>query len=387
MNLYKAANQWATRPDDERFGSLAQLERATLEYALLSEEEGISQNQIHAQVIVDENGNKDLGIFIEGIDRTAKFSNSGFRQLCAKIGAPPSYLSKLPHDLAATLINYGVVKNPSDQNVVLLTKSEGNTFARSFTTNKYNRIWNYEIAGRLGTLNSEWVVPPARPARSDQKGTREATAEDVLRGNKFSLSVQEGDLIAPAGLYASDKDMFVFMVNEDRGIQVGNDILYRGFFVSNNEIGEGSLTITTFLYNTVCSNHIIWGARNVVEHRIKHFGSANDKWNQAWKKLVDQTNSSSRFDEALISKAKTFELGEDKESVVDYVYSKRIQALGKRRIEKAFDTAVEYEDDHGVPTSLWGMIMGFTRNSQESPYADERDVIDRAASSLLKVIS
>lgn len=386
MELLQAFNQWRTRPDDERFDSLAQLQAATLRYGNMSTETTVQEHEISA-VVIDRGINRDLGLRIGNSEKEYRFSNSGFRQLSTQIGAPPSYLSKLPHELAAKNINHGIMNRAGERSVILLTGEDDNILARSFTTQKYNRIWNYEIADRIENLSSKWQVPPARPVSSNQKGSRLATEDDVLSNNRFALSIKVGDTIAPAGLYASDKDMFVFMVNEDRGIQAGNELLYRGFFISNNEIGEGSLVITTFLYNTVCGNHICWGVSNVNEHRIKHFGSANKRWDEAWKSIVNQSDIAASLDREMINKAKLSQIGKNKEEVVDYIYSKRIQVLGKKKIEKAYDTAVEYECDHGAPNSIWAMIMGLTRNSQESPFADERNIMDRAASSLLKFSS
>ena len=45
-------------------------------------------------------------------------------------------------------------------------------------------------------------------------------------------------MIAPAGIYASDHDMFAFLVNEEYRIDDGSDGgLARGFFVQNSEVG------------------------------------------------------------------------------------------------------------------------------------------------------
>jgi len=45
-------------------------------------------------------------------------------------------------------------------------------------------------------------------------------------------------MISPAGIYASDHDMFSFLVNEEYRIDDGSDGgLARGFFVQNSEVG------------------------------------------------------------------------------------------------------------------------------------------------------
>ena len=73
-----------------------------------------------------------------------------------------------------------------------------------------------------------------------------------------------------AGLYASDRDVFMFLIDEDHPIEVRNERLSRGLFIWNSEVGKSSFGLTTFLYRYVCGNHIVWGAENVKEIRIRH---------------------------------------------------------------------------------------------------------------------
>ena len=88
-----------------------------------------------------------------------------------------------------------------------------------------------------------------------EKGIRIATEADVLRGAGFGLSIRVGDKIAPAGLYASDHDMFVFMVNNDKRIGFKGSISFsnihrNGYYshaVSGGQFNKSSI-------NGVCSN-------------------------------------------------------------------------------------------------------------------------------------
>ncbi len=87
----------------------------------------------------------------------------------------------------------------------------------------------------------KFCVPPARPAFPDQPGTRPATEDDVLAVKDF-LSINVGDPVAPAGLYASNHDMFAFLINEENRIDDGSDSgLSRGVFFENSEVGAKAL--------------------------------------------------------------------------------------------------------------------------------------------------
>ena len=49
----------------------------------------------------------------------------------------------------------------------------------------------------------------------------------------------------PSGLYASDHDMFAFLVAPDRVISDGGGgSLMRGIFVRNSEVGDAALSVT-----------------------------------------------------------------------------------------------------------------------------------------------
>jgi uncharacterized protein DUF932 len=181
-------------------------------------------------------------------------------------------------------LNHGVSKLASasgdNQSANVLFHQGDGLVVRAFTSDRYSRIWNYEVLDRLIPLQEYgWRVPPARPARRSQAGIRIATKADVLDGNKFGLSIKQGDAIAPAGLYASDHDMFVFMVNERNRVKDGtSNGLAKGFFVENSEVGAASLSLTTFFYRVVCGNHIVWGATDVSELRIRHVGFADTRY-------------------------------------------------------------------------------------------------------------
>src|SRR4051794_1680780 len=117
------------------------------------------------------------------------------------------------------------------------------------------------------------MVPPARPFRDDPRA-RPATPADIVPGqDAFGLAVKVGDIIAPAGCYASDRDAFIFMVNPERVIDVdGSGGLMRGFFLYNSEVGAGAFRVQAFYLEAVCSNHICWGAKGLHTFRLVHKG-------------------------------------------------------------------------------------------------------------------
>jgi len=381
MELFKASNQWANRPDDERFASLQELHDAVSTYRGTAREATVPFNTLRVEA-------QDGDVKLVGKSNTpARLTNWAFGQLATSVGAPANYMRSLPATLAVQNLNHGLAKTEDRTDRSILFHANGDLLTRAFSSEKYTRIWNSDVTERLLKLPSDWTVPPARPARQGQKGTRIATVADVLTGAKSGLSINVGDEIAPAGLYASDHDMFVFMVNDDKRIsEPGNpDGLARGFFVSNSEVGAASFVITKFLYRTVCGNHIVWGAKQVSEIRIKHIGDADARASMEISgELVKYADESASEDEARILRASQFRLGMTKDEVLDRLFSIKNLNISKQKLNAAYDATV-VNDPNVDPNSAWGVAQGLTRISQDAKFADERVALDRAAGKVLSI--
>ena len=382
MELFKASNQWANRPDDERFSSLDELHTAVSSYRDSARTATVPFDSLRTEA-------RDGEVLLVGKSSVpARMTNWSFGQLAGAIGAPANYLRELPATLAVQNLNHGLAKTTDRTDRQVLFHQNGDLLTRALTSEKYTRIWNSDITSRLLTLPEQgWQVPPARPAREGQAGSRPATEADVLRGhNHASLGISVGDMIAPAGLYASDHDMFAFMVQNDRRItEPGNpDGLARGFFVSNSEVGAASFAITRFLYREVCGNHIVWGAKQVSEIRIKHIGAADDKaFAEIKGELIKYADESASDEEARIRAAMNFSLGATKDEVLDRLFSLKSLGISRTNLNAAYDQTVENENVS--PNTAWGMAQGMTRLSQLSQFAEARVGLDRAAGRILSI--
>lgn len=381
MNLYQASNQWSSRPNDERFWTVRDLHQACTYSRTQARTTTVAYRDLRAQA----QGTEVLLVGPKG--NPAALTHWAFGQLSQRAGAPPSYLRTLTPELATACINQGLEHRQDDEQASLLFHQNGRLLTRAMVGTGYTRIWGNDITSRLLDLEAQgWRVPPARPAREGQE-SRPATAADVLRVGQFGLSINVGDPIAAAGLYASDHDLFVFMVKEDITVDGGDgDVLSRGFFMWNSEVGATSFGCMKFLYDHVCGNHIVWGARDVSEIRIRHVGNADERaFAELQVELLKYADSSVAQDRARIMAAKAHVLGATKEAVLDAVFG--LPRLGVPRIQlgAAYDLAVEHEASHGAPNTAWGMASGLTRLSQTLPYADERTRLDRAAGKVLEV--
>ncbi len=243
--LTKAFNQWATRPADERFSSLDALHAAVKHHRdVATEAESVPFDSLRVAVEQRNGDDPPHPILIGRAGVPAQFTHWSFGQFARKAGAPAEYLRQLPAALAADNLNHGIAQtnriyerenDNEEKTVKLLFAKNGDVTLRAMTSDKYTRIWNVDITARLQRLVQQ--RPEWQPAPAAFDGSR--------------------------GLYASDRDVFAFLVDNDRRIfetEKGGG-LGRGFFVENSEVGDASFKITTFWYEYICGNHRVWGAK------------------------------------------------------------------------------------------------------------------------------
>ena len=357
--LEQATRQWSSRPADQRFSSLADIHAATTHHRSISAEaKDISVKSL--KVETKEIGGTTEPVLVGPSGNPAPFTHYSFGQFARRLSAPADYIRTLPATLAADNLNHGLATLADDDKANLLFAKNGGLRLRASLSGQYTRIWNSDITSRLIRLTEQ--APEWQPAPAAFDGSR--------------------------GLYASDEDMFCFLVDNDRRIfeHDKNGGLGRGFFVSNSEVGAGSFAITTFFYEYICGNHRVWGAKGVAELRIRHVGNADERaFGQLAGELRRYADASASADEAKITAAQNFSLGGTKDEVLDKVFGLKSVGLSKRQIGAAYDLAEQRVDWYGNPRSVWGLTGGLTEIARDMPNAGERTKLDRAAGKLMEI--
>jgi hypothetical protein len=361
-NLMQAHRQWATRPDDERFGSLVDLQSYV--DSRWDNTRDLVQGYDSLSVVADE-ANDDVLLRV-GDGNPMHLNNWSFGQMSSRIGVPAAYMAKLPSRLVSANMNYSLqqVESGAVSMVHYLDNGEGNTSTvRAFTSERYGKIPDSKIVQWLIGLeaNGSWKQPLANPP-GEFGGIR--------------------DTASPGGLYASDRDMFAFLIDEDKKIVVGNEELSRGFFVWNSEVGYKSFGLMCFLYRYVCGNNIIWDAENISHVNTRHVGDnaeirALDRFSHAIDKF---TNESAVEQKWQIASAMDYSLGhKDLIETVDWL---RRFGFTKKAAKLAVETAVIEEGDC---KTLWQIIQGLTAVARDIPLMDERTKMEAMASRLMKL--
>lgn len=367
MELFHAHNQWATRPDDERFNSLEDMHRATKAYADIAGEAVVPWSDIRTEAHGDE-------VVVQGrVGVQAQLTHYSFGQLASKVGAPAGYLRTLPATLAANNLNHGLKHKGDTTEAQLLFHANGQLLLRAATSTRYERVWNHEVIARLIDFSARHGLVPAQAtfSWSDRRPGADQDGPTALDPN------------AEKALYASDHDMFAFVMSPERSL-VGplGETLRRGVFVQNSEVGASSLKLMGFLFRDVCANHIVWGAEQVAEISLRHVGDIHKRWARAMLDVRKYLDGAASLDEAKVQSLRV-EIAGTKDDVLDKLFGIRSLGLSRKQLAASYDAVVPEQD--GDANTVWGMVQGITRESQNQPYAEDRTAMDRAAGKLMQV--
>jgi hypothetical protein len=188
-------------------------------------------------------------------------------------------------------------------------------------------------------------------------------------------------------LYASDHDMFAFVRLANQTVQQPTDgslpPMYKGLIYWNGEVGERKIGAMKFLYNSMCGNHIIWGASEVVEFSARHVGNVANKLREFEIEIKKYAEESTSDVEAMIKKAHKQVIASTKEEVLDFLFGKRSIGLTRKTLEAAYEAVVPEQD--GDPNTVWGMMQGLTRHSQTILHADKRQDVDKAGARIMRI--
>lgn len=363
MELMQANHQWQNRPDDERFLSLTALHDHVQAMRTKSSAKIVSSRALTAHPV---DGDSEALMLTGPNGAPVNVTHWSFGQLAMRAGAPAGYLRDIPTPLAADCINYGLHHSRDVEDCgVLLTRMEADATAtvRAVTGPNYGRIWNSTITGALVKQFGDGVT------------------------GKFRVPSEFGNLDAPitkqsTTLYASDRDMWVFLADEVNRIELPNrrngktGSLARGFFVANSEVGASTFILGQFLFDYMCGNHIIWGVEQFQEVRIRHTAGAPDKYlEQAAPAILAMSNASSvgMVDMLKSAQAKKIEN-------VDEFLNARFS-----RSQTSAIKAAHMADEQRPIESLWDVSTGITAYARNIQHTDDRVKLEREAGKVLKL--
>lgn len=364
MDLNK---QWIARPHDQRFLSLDALRASVAKRADRSAEHRIDTKGIEF-IAPEIKTRDDLHRLTIGLKDGTEIAPShwSFGQLAQLSGAPASYLRKLPSPIVADAMTYGMrYLRGVDQIKAYATDDEllaatGPDYGRIFDRDVVDAVIN--VAGN-GTGDTRWKIPGALDWRSMRYDPEHPVTADTTT------------------LYASDRDVFMFLVDDRNPIEVGKlpsgepDLMFRGFYVTNSEVGSGALKIACFYLRAVCCNRIMWGVEGFEEISMRHSKYAPDRFiEEARPALASYAEGSTAKLIDGVAKAKAAKLASDDAEMIDFLVDRK---LSRTRALEVLE-ACEREEQHPART-VWDAAQGITAVARTIPNTSDRVELELVA--------
>ena len=351
--LMQAHKNWIVRPDDERFLTLEELSTAVHNRQTISRE--LELGSVKSLQTVADNGNMVMKM---PSGMSLDLTHWSFGQLCRIAGTPAEYMRRVPAQLAALNLNVGLRSSEESEAKVLFSHNGSDT-VRAFNGINYGRIWDAQVVDAVANnIDERWGVPLEA---YNGVNSKQATT-----------------------LYASDRDVFIFLTDQTRPIELDGQTYFRGFYTWNSEVGSATFGIATFLFSYVCANRIIWDARNVSRFKIRHTLFAPERFMlEAKPILLAMSEASDRPVIDMIQSAKGTFVAKTPYGASNWLYR---HGFTKSEANRAIGLAEAGGDSgsSGNPTSLWDIVQGGTASARDISHTDRRLQREKAFSSLLR---
>jgi hypothetical protein len=362
INQFSANEQWRTRPADERFVSLIELQAAAQYVMAHSAARAVASKSISADV-------QDGKLVVVGPSgKPAIPTHWAFGQLAQRAGAPAGYLRDLPNELAADCVNYGLhVARPVEDVGVLLYQNGGPAELHAVTGPNYGRIWNARVADALVEAFGDGRTGAFRVPGEFGKQV------NITKDNTT--------------LYASDRDMVVFLADEDKSTEVPNrrngrtGRISTGLAIGNSDVGGGTLWVAYFAFDHFCCNRIIWGLRNVEDFSIRHTASAPHRFlSEVVPVLQEIARSNVTLEQARIVAAQNAKISD----VDAFFKNRKFSRSQVSSIKAAYKT--DESSDLVDDCSVWDAVVAATAYARGLQYQDARIDVEREAGRMLLAV-
>ncbi|MGY4568349.1 MULTISPECIES: hypothetical protein [Bradyrhizobium] len=366
----RVSSEWFSRPADERYLSLEDLARTVRDRTERSRTRVVETALIHVEARSADP--ERLALMLPGSDRPVAPTHWSFGQLASQVGAPATYLRQLPAALAAINLQYGLTANRVEQ-IKTLETEDSRIELRAVTGPDYGRIYDHElveavqrIAGN-GTGDTRWKVPGVLDWSSGIYNPRVDISKDTTT------------------LYASDRDVFLFLVDDLNPIEAGRlrdgspDLYFRGFYCSNSEVGAKTLGMASFYLRAVCQNRNLWGVEDFEEMTIRHSKYAASRFaHEAAPALLNFANSSPMPFVNGIKAARERIVARNDEDRTEFL---RRRGFTKAETGKVIDAVLAEEGR--PPESIFDFVQGITAVARGKPHQDVRLDMEAKAKKLL----
>lgn len=339
-NLTHASRELFRRQPDEVFADLQSL------HAHCLAEKNISTDRwTPPQELQPRPGASGITLQVAGTDGFW-LNDWAFTQLCVMSGVAKDTVNKLSPATASLVLR----ETLPESNKPLQIFTQGST-VRSIHGHAYSRLYNADLVHMIREFGVDLVPPPKSPING------------------------------ATGLYCGEQDLFCFLIDPTGWAEINGQAFAPGFMIWNSEVGKRSVGISTFWFQQICQNHIVWDATEVVEFTRKHTGKVGEALGDIRRiveQLVEKRDSRRDGFVGTIRKAMETEFGGADETLKLLTKNGFTRQLAKRAVEGAFQDGQRF--------TVFSVVDALTRLAQEHKYAGDRVAADEKASALLILI-
>jgi Domain of unknown function (DUF932) len=372
---HELSRQWMARPFDQKFLNLSDLQRHVETRAERCKELR-AENKAIELLAPEPTRLEDTHKLTLGLPDGTEVAptNWAFGQLAGLAGAPAGYLRTLPSQIVADALNFGMRVTRKTEQLKAFYDPES---LRAATGPDYGRIYDHEVVAAVrqvagnGDGDTRWKVPGIMDWRT-------------MVYNPHAPITMESTT-----LFASDRDVFIFLVDDLHPIVIGktkngeDDIVFRGFYITQSEVGSSALKLAVFYLRGICMNRILWGVEGFEEMTIRHTKSAPARFVEQARPALEafSTGSVTTFTEG-VEKAKAAIVAKDEEEAIEFL---RERSFSRKR---AVDMLTQFHDDEGKPArSAWDIAQAITANARDIPFQDERFAAEQIAGRVLDKVA
>ena len=369
----KLSSQWWSRPDDQRFLDLNSLHAHTLNEANQSFSDVIDVRDVRIKAERDDPNALRIVIPQHGRESVeAEPTHWSFGQMSNLLGVPAGYLRKLPASIAGINLQYALATF-REENIKSYVRENGRTELRAATGPEYGRVHDHEIVSAVqriagnGVGDTAWKVP------------------GMLNWGSMKYDPMHPISKQSTTLFASDRDVFVFLVDDTHPIEIGKlpngdpDLIFRGFMVWNSEVGSKTLGVATMYLRAICCNRILWGVEGYQEISLRHSKNAPIRFDAEVRPSLESYANASTV--KLLTGIRTA-----RETIVARSDDDRATFLDKQGFTKPQGKqiiAAVLAEEGKAPESIWDFVQGITAHARGIPHQDARVDLEKRAGKLL----
>lgn len=339
-NLTRAYQQLYTRKEDERFESLLELREYCRDKCERTDAKWVLPQNVFP---AEHSGEIKLKVFG---DSAYGLNDWSFSQLSSIANVRKETLNRLSIGTAIKVLSETLPGSGQKPYQMLIRDDR----LRAIHGVSYTRLFDWEVLDSVMKEASDFAPPP--------KGFNGAS-----------------------GLYAGEQDMFAFLIDDKSWVDIEGQQFAPGFFVWNSEVGRRTVGLETFWFQRVCSNHIVWDAREVVTYTRKHTSNvfqALDDMRLMIRQLVQIRDARKDAFVKSVRTAMTTRIGTDAEEA-----SKALAGTGIRMgfVKQAIESIVA----EGSSFTVFSAVDALTRITGNMAYAGDRVEQDQKIGKLLSM--